>query len=230
MVPPRRVEKVEAHTFSTSSMRFLEDVFLFHSNGTLISQYSRDLREGVDKHLEDGVISAVKEQLHGRMRTREEPLDLIELEGIKVVIERGTDVALASVVSGTVPEGLRVTMRTTLLEIQTRNQAALADWDGDVSRLRGIDNAMVGMVEALIKEHNGSRDLAVDGLAVDGLAVDKVDHARRPPVVVDGVPPLEDKDEPLHLVKDIIGEEKTREIKEGRHHDEPSEHEEKAEE
>jgi hypothetical protein len=70
---------------------------------------------------------------------------------------------------------------------------------------------MVALIEALVKAHNGSQDLAVDGAAVDGAGA-----ARPPPAQVEGVPPLEDSEEPLHLVKDILGEEKTKEIKEGR--------------
>ena len=219
--PPRRVEKVKPHTFGTSSMRSLEDVILFHSSGLLISQYSRKLREGVDKDLEGAVINAIQGQLKGEMRSREEPLDLIELEGMQVVTERGADLAVAAVLSSAVPEGLRMNLRRTLNEVQTRNQAALADWGGDHHQLRGIDNAMVALIEALIKEHNGSQDLAVDGAAID-----KPAHGRPAPAVVDGIPPLEDEDEPLHLVKDIIGEEKTREIQEGRHHDDASDEEE----
>jgi hypothetical protein len=220
-VPAKRVDKVKPHTFGTSSMRSLEDVILFHSSGLLISQYSRKLREGVDKDLEGAVITAIQEQLRGKMRTREEPVDLIELEGMQVVIERGADVALAAVLSTTAPEGLRMNLRRSLNEVQTRNAAALKGWDGDHSSLRGIDNALVALIEALIKEHNGSQDLAVDGEAVGA-----THGGRGPPAVVEGVPPLEDEDEPLHLVKDIIGEEKTKEIKEGRHHDESSEWEE----
>jgi hypothetical protein len=214
-VPGKRVEKVKPHTFGTSSMRSLEDVILFHSSGMLVSQYSRRLRDGVDKHLEDAVISAVQEQLRGKMRTRDEPMDLIELKGMQVVIERGADLAVAAVLSTTAPEGLRKSLRRSLNEVQTRNQAALKGWDGDQNQLRGIDNAMVALIEALVKEHNGSQDLAVDGAAVSG-----AEAGRQAPAVVEGVPPLEDKDEPLHLVKDIIGEEKTKEIQEGRHKDE----------
>ncbi|NIP33462.1 MAG: hypothetical protein GWN39_00855, partial [Thermoplasmata archaeon] len=187
--PPRRVEKVKPHTFGTSALRNLEDVFLFHSSGMLISQYSRRLREGVDKELENAVISAVKEQLRGKMRTREEPMDLIELKGMQVVIERGADVAVAAVMRGDVPDGLRMNLRRTLNEVQTRNQAALKDWDGGLDQLRGIDNAMVALIEALVREHNGSQDLAVDGESVD-----KAETGRPGPAVVDGVPPLEDEE------------------------------------
>jgi hypothetical protein len=218
-VPAKRMDKVKPHTFGTSSMRSLEDVILFHSSGLLISQYSRRLRDGVDKDIEGAVISSIQEQLRGKMRTREEPMDLIELEGMQVVIERGADLAIAAVLSTTAPAGLRMNLRKSLNEVQTRNASALKGWDGDTAQLRGIDNAMVALIEALVKEHNGSQDLAVDGEAVAG-------GGRPPPAVVDGVPPLEDKDEPLHLVKDIIGEEKTKEIQEGRHHDESSEWEE----
>ena len=141
-------------------------------------------------------------------------MDLIELKGTQVVIERGADVAIAAVLSGQLPGGLRMNLRKTLNEVQTRNQAALADWEGAVDRLRGVDNAMVALIEALVREHNGSQDLAVDGEAVDRAA-----PGRPAPAVVDGVPDLEDREEPLHLVKDIIGEDKTREIQEGRHGD-----------
>lgn len=209
-VPHKRVEKVKAHTFSTSALRTLEDVFLFHTDGMLLSQYTRRLKDGVDKDIETAIISGIKEQLTGRMRTREEPNDFVELEGMQVVIERGADLALAAVLSGEVPDGLRVQMRRTLNEVQTRNQRVLDDWDGDLSRLHEVENSIIMLVEALIRDHNGSQDLSVDGENMG-------DTGRPAPVVVDGVPELEDEDEPLHLVKDIIGEEKTRELKEGHH-------------
>jgi len=210
-VPHKRVEKVKPHTFSTSALRTLEDVFLFHTSGMLLSQYTRRLKEGVDKDIETAIISGIKEQLTGRMRTREEPNDFVELEGMQVVIERGADLAVAAVLSSEVPDGLRVQMRRTLNEIQTRNQRVLDDWDGDLSRLHEVENSIIMLVETLIRDHNGSQDLSVDGESM-------VEPGRSAPVVVDGVPELEDEEEPLHLVKDIIGEERTRELKEGHHH------------
>jgi hypothetical protein len=220
-VPAARVEKVKPHTFRSSSMKALEEVMLFHSSGLLISTYTRQLKEGLDADLEGAVISAVQDQIRGRLRTRDEPTDLIELEGMNVVIERGADVAIAAVLSGAAPVGMRVHLRRGLMEVQTRNQAVLPEWDGDLGQLRGVDNAMVNLVEALIREHNGSQDLAVDGETVG-----KEEEHHTPPAIVDGVPPLEDDDEPLHLVKDIIGEEKTREIEEGRHRSKDDEWEE----
>ncbi len=213
-MPPRpRIDKVKPHMFRSSSLRQLEEVLLFHSSGLLVSQYTREIREGVDADLEGAVISAVQDHIRGRMRARDEPTDLIELEDMHVVIERGADLAIAAVLSGAEPVGMRKQLRRTLNEVQTRNADTLTDWDGDLAQLRGVDNAMVNLVEALIKEHNGSLDLAVDGEAVS--------RPHRPPRVVEGVPALEDEDEPLKLVKDIIGEDKVREIEEGRHEEPP---------
>jgi hypothetical protein len=215
-VAPMRVDKVKPHTFRSSSFKQLEEVLLFHSSGLLISQYTREIKEGVDADLESAVIAAVQESIKGRLRTREEPTDVIELEGMQVVIERGADVAIAAVLSGAVPEGLRKQLRRSLSEVQTPNESVLRDWDGDLGRLRGVDNAMIGLVEGLIRDHNGSKDLAVDGETVGK-------PHRKPPAVVEGVPPLEDEEEPLKLIKDIIGEEKTKELEEGHHEEEPSE-------
>ncbi len=217
MPPAPRVEKVTPHTFTTSAFRSLEDVLLFHSSGRLIAQLTRDIKQGVDADIEDAVISSIQEHIKGRIRTREEPADLIELEGMQVIIERGADVAIAAVLSGPEPEGLRMQMRRTLNEIQIRNEAVLSDWDGNLVELHGIDNAMVGIVEALIKEHNGAQDLSVDGEVSAGH-----EHHAHPRDVVDGVPDLENEDDPLMLVKEILGEEKTREIEEGHHAEEPA--------
>jgi hypothetical protein len=208
-----RVEKVRPHMFRSASMRRLEEVLLFHSSGMLLSQYTREIKEGVDADLESAVISAVQDHVKGKMRTREERTDLIELEGMQVVIERGADLAIAAVLSGAEPEGLRKQLRQTLNEIQTRNGPTLAIWDGDLAVLRGVDNALVALIEGLIREHNGSVDLAVDGESVT-----RPHH--HPPRVVEGVPPLEDDEDPLKLVKDIIGEERTRDIEEGHGHHE----------
>ena len=168
------------------------------------------IREGLDAELESAVISAVQEHMKGRMRLREEAPDLIELEGMRVVIERGADLALTAVLSGKEPGSLRKLLRRTLNEVQTRNGDTLRDWDGDIGSLRGVDNAMVGLVESLISESNGSVDLAVDGEELGR------ERPRREPREVEGVPPLEDEGEPLKLVKDIIGEKKAKELQEGR--------------
>jgi hypothetical protein len=210
----QRIEKVQPHVFRSRSLPQLESVILLHSSGKVISQYTRHIREGFDADLEAAVISAIREHLKGRMRTREEPPDLIELEGMRVVIERGADVALAAVLSGQEPDSLRKLLRRSLNEVQIKNEAILRDWDGDIGSLRGVDNAMVGLVESLIRESNGALDLAVDGEDVGG------EPSRREPAVVDGVPPLEDEEEPLKLVKDIIGEQKAKELEEG-HHERP---------
>ncbi len=215
--PAPRVDKVVPHTFSSSALMVLEEVLLFHSSELLISQYTRGLKEGVDADLEGAVISSIQEHIKGRMRTRDEPTDIIELEGMLVVIERGADVALAAVLSGAEPEGLRMHLRTSLNEVQTRNAGVLPDWDGNLAELRGIDNAMIGLVESLIREHNGAQDLSVDGETT------VLTPHRHPRPVVDGIPELEDEDDPLKLVKDIIGEEKAHEIEEGHHHEEPPE-------
>jgi hypothetical protein len=218
-MPPRpRVDKVTPHTFDTSAFRSLEEVLLFHSNGMLIAQLTRTIKEdGVDADIETAVISSIQEHIKGRMRTRDEPADLIALEGMQVVIERGADVAIAAVLTGSEPEGLRMQMRRTLNEIQIRNEAVLPDWDGNLVELNNIDNAMVGIVEALIKEHKGVQDLSVDG-EVSARHV----HQAHPKPVVEGVPVLEDEDDPLMLIKDILGEEKTREIEEGHKAEEPA--------
>ncbi len=206
-----RIERVQPHVFRSRSLPQLESVILLHSSGKVLSQYTRHIREGLDADLEAAVISAIREHLKGRMRTREEPPDLIELEGMRVVIERGADLALAAVLSGKEPDSLRKLLRRSLNEVQTRNEDILRDWDGDIGSLRGVDNAMVGLVESLIRESDGTLDLAVDGEELGG------EPSPREPAAVDGVPPLEDEEEPLKLVKDIIGEQKAKELEEGRH-------------
>jgi hypothetical protein len=219
---PRKVDKVRPHVFHASSLPQLEEVLLFHKDGKLISQHSRRLREGVDAEIEAGVISAIQDHLRGRMRARDEPADLIELEGMRVVIERGADLAIASMLTGKEPETLRVLMRRTLHEVQTRNDSVLDGWSGDIGSLRGVDNAMVGLVESLIREEGGTEKRVEEAPvsqppmhelpvrpATRATAEEETSEEEAPP------PPLEQREQ-LRLVKGIIGEDRAQELVEGK--------------
>jgi hypothetical protein len=212
--------------FHASSLPQLEEVLLFHRDGKLLSQHSRRLREGVDAEIETGVISAIQDHIKGRMRARDEPADLIELEGMRAVIERGADLAIAAMLTGKEPETLRVLMRRTLHEVQTRNESVLDGWSGDIGSLRGVENAMVGLVESLIREEGGAETRAGEAPVVPP---PKRDMSVRPaapahireeppeegPAEEAPPPPLEQR-EPLRLVKGIIGEDRAQELVEGK--------------
>ena len=222
---PRKVDRVRPHVFHASSLPQLEAVLLFHRDGKLLSQHSRRLREGVDAEIEAGFISAIQDHLRGRMRARDEPADLIELEGMRAVIERGADLAIAAMLTGREPESLRVLMRRTLHEVQTRNESVLDGWSGDIGSLRGMDNAMVGLVESLIREEGGvetrveeapvvppsKRDMSVRPSAPAHVREEPPEEREEeaPP------PPLEQR-EKLRLVKGIIGEDRAQELVEGK--------------
>jgi hypothetical protein len=49
-----RITKVKPHMFRSSSLRRLEEMLLFHSDGMLVSQYTRAIKEGLDADLESG--------------------------------------------------------------------------------------------------------------------------------------------------------------------------------
>jgi len=222
---PRKVDKVRPHVFHASSLPQLEEVLLFHKDGKLISQHSRRLREGVDAEIETGVISAIQDHLRGRMRARDEPADLIELEGMRVVIERGADLAIAAMLTGKEPEGLRVLMRRTLHEVQTRNDSVLDDWTGDIGSLRGVDNAMVGLVESLIREEGGAEKRAEEApvvpppkreMSVRPAAPAPIEEEPSAGPEEEAPPPPLEQREPLRLVKGIIGEDRAQELVEGK--------------
>ena len=215
----RRVDKVRPHLFAADSLPQLEEVMLFHKDGTLVSQHTRRMREGVDAEIEAGVISAIQDNLRGRARTRGETPDLIELEGMRAVVERGADLAIASVLTGDEPDSLRLLMRRTLHEVQTRNEGALRAWKGDLGALRGVDNAIVGLVESLIRESGavparGGPSVKPEARAAPRRtewAEEEAEGPREAPVAH-----RTDEGEPLRLVGGIIGQEKVQELREGR--------------
>lgn len=222
-VPGRRVDKVRPHVFTAGSLPQLEEVLLFHKDGKLLSQHTRRMREGVDAEIEAGVISAIQDNLKGRARARDETPDLIELEGMRVVVERGADVAIAAVLTGDEPDSLRMLMRRTLHEVQTRNEGALKSWKGDLGALRGVDNAIVGLVESLIRESGGvpAKEEAVQGArrpeprrpgwGAEAGEAEGEEAPRKAPVAH-----RTDDGEPLRLVTGIIGEDKVQELREGK--------------
>ena len=217
--PGRHVDKVRPHVFMAKSLPQLEEVLLFHKDGTLLSQHTRRMREGVDAEIEAGVISAIQDNLKGRMRTRGETPDLIELEGMRVVVERGADLSVATVLTGEEPDSLRLLMRRMLHEVQTRNEGALRAWKGDLGALHGVDNAIVGLVESLIRESGGVPDKGPQPIAVESRPPPRrPDWAEEEAEAPRGAPVAHrtDEGEPLRLVGGIIGEEKVQELREGK--------------
>ena len=69
-----------------------------------------------------------------------EGLDKLEYGDMQILIERGKYVFLAVVISGYEQEYLRKDMRRVIGDIEERYQPVLVEWDGDMSRLLGIDD------------------------------------------------------------------------------------------
>lgn len=121
----------------------IEDLFVITNSGLLISHIARELKpDEVDEDILSSMLTAVKEFVKDSFRSSAEEGELDELQygKLRIVIEYGKHVYLAAVVKGQEPVEFRPEMKRILKHIERKFGRVFDAWDGELSRLRGIEN------------------------------------------------------------------------------------------
>jgi len=118
----------------------VEDVFLVHNDGRLISHETRKYREEIDEDIFSGMLTIVQDFVKDSFRRRSESgLKRLDFGKNMIVIERGTSTYLACVVAGEEPVFLPLHMVEVLKEIEEKYGDILKGWSGMLAELEGID-------------------------------------------------------------------------------------------
>ncbi len=131
---------VVAHSAGTY---VVEDVFLVHSDGRLVSHQSRKTLDDIDEDIFSGMLTVVQDFVRDSFRQRTRVgLRRLEFGESKIIIERGTYVYLATVLMGREPELLPLYMAEVINEIERAYGEKLEKWSGLLSDLKGIDEVV----------------------------------------------------------------------------------------
>jgi hypothetical protein len=135
-----------AYTYVKYKGKFkLEDLFLIHANGNLISHIGGGTRVYADNELLGGMLTAIqdfiKDGFSGRSEGSDDEwgLDHLKFGEHNIFIVRGDYMYIAAVFKGEIGWKLRNELKAVLKEIDTNYSKILKDWTGLVDGLDGIN-------------------------------------------------------------------------------------------
>ncbi len=125
----------------------VEEVFLVHGDGRLITSVALEGSEGQDSELMSGMLIAVQGIIQDGLQLGG------TLEGIKygennILMATGEHVNLAVVLYGEPDDELKERLRGTVRSIETQYAGVIEEWSGDPEELAGIDDAVRPLLEA----------------------------------------------------------------------------------
>ncbi len=118
----------------------VEDVFLIHTDGRLISHHSRKFREEIDEDIFSGMLTVVRDFVKDSFKRARKGLDRLGFGDEKVLIERSEHTYLATVLVGEEPHLLPLYMAQILQEVEAKYGTTLEKWTGLLHQLEGIDD------------------------------------------------------------------------------------------
>ncbi len=119
----------------------VEDVFLIHSDGRLISHHSRKFREEIDEDIFSGMLTVVQDFIKDSFKTRTHlGIKRLDFGDSKILIERSPHTFLATVVFGHEPQLLPLYLLQILKEVEDKYGPTLEKWTGLLNQLEGVDD------------------------------------------------------------------------------------------
>ena len=120
----------------------VEDLFLIHNDGRLISHVTKDEDSVMDKDVVSAMFTAVQEFVRDSFQAGEVGLKKLEIGDRNVVIEKGDSVYLAMIYSGWPPKTVFDTLAMLLRDVEERYRGKLERWNGTKKVIKGVDEML----------------------------------------------------------------------------------------
>ena len=117
----------------------LENLFLIHNDGRLISHVTKEEETAIDKDVVSAMFTAVQEFVRDSFQAGEIGLKKLEIGERNVIIEKGKSVYLALIYSGFPHQNIFETLAMLLSDIEERYVGRIERWNGTKKALPGID-------------------------------------------------------------------------------------------
>ncbi len=119
----------------------VDETFVIYSDGRLLAHSTRRLKPGMDDQVLSGMFVAVqdfiKDSFKDETSFRLRKLDFGERS---VLVEKGEHLFLAVVLHGKASKKVARRMKSVLDDIEDAFSEHLADWDGDLDKVRGVND------------------------------------------------------------------------------------------
>ena len=126
----------------------IEEVFTIYKTGLLIQHAGNHSNDQADNDIFCGMLTTVQEFIKDSFGSRN-PSDLkkIEFGDKNLFMERGDYIFLAVVFTGDANRKMHERIKRTIRSIETLYRAVLDQWDGDLGRLKSIDQLTMPLID-----------------------------------------------------------------------------------
>jgi len=125
----------------------VEDVFLVHSDGRLISHQTRKMREGIDEDIFSGMLTVVQDFVKDSFKQKTSVgLKRLEFGESKILLEKSEHTYVACVIVGEEPKLLPLYIVEVLRQIEERYGKSLEGWSGMMQELEGISEYVAKLI------------------------------------------------------------------------------------
>jgi hypothetical protein len=126
----------------------IEEVFTIYKTGLLIQHAGNHSDDPTDNDIFCSMLTTVQEFIKDSFGTRN-PSDLkkIEFGDKNLFMERGDYIFLAVVYTGDANRKMHERIKRTIRSIETLYRAVLDQWDGDLGRLKSIDQLTKPLID-----------------------------------------------------------------------------------
>ncbi|MFQ6107252.1 MAG: hypothetical protein ACE5QF_06670 [Thermoplasmata archaeon] len=129
----------------------IDEIFLLHKSGLLLKHYTRRLKPDVDTDILSAMLVAVQEFVKDSFRGEKGTLDELKFGELRIIIARGKNTVLASVVTGEHPEDIVPQLKMALEDIEDKHGRALERWSGTEEEIHGVDSVMKDLIKGEYK-------------------------------------------------------------------------------
>jgi len=151
----------------------VDEVFVMYKDGLLITCSTKTIEHGVNEDILAGTLMTIQDFIEvsfGAMG--ESKLKEIKFGDREILIERGDNIITAVVASGDIPDDFNENVQNIIGKIEDRYQLPLADWDGNLSSLGGVQEIVEDLFEGENEEQEPKKEeKQEDELDEDGLPV-----------------------------------------------------------
>jgi len=120
----------------------LENLFLIHNDGRLVSNASREENTTLDKDVVSAMFTAVQEFVRDSFQKGEVGLKKLEIGDKNVVIEKGHSAYLSLIYSGWPAKDTFSMLPMLMSDIEERYKERLEKWNGTSKTVKGVDRML----------------------------------------------------------------------------------------
>jgi OOP family OmpA-OmpF porin len=120
----------------------LENLFLIHNDGRLISHVTKHENTNMDKDVVSAMFTAVQEFVRDSFQQGEVGLKKLEIGDKNVFIEKGNSVYLALIYSGWPPKETFSSLTMLLRDIEERYDERIERWNGTMKAVVGVESML----------------------------------------------------------------------------------------